>query len=79
MDSIVALLGALNGVSSLGLAVLLGLVLFFQAKNKKDVDAIAHNHLSGLPEITETLQRMERTLAALDSYLRARLNHIDRE
>ena len=68
-----------NWVTSFVEAVLLGIVLFLQNKNKKEVNAIAHNHLSGLPEILDTLQRIERQLVGFETYVKVRLNHIDRE
>ena len=62
-----------NWVTSFVVAVLLGVVLFLQNKNKKEVNAIANNHLSGMPDILETLQRIERTLVAMDAFMRAKL------
>lgn len=52
-----------------------------QARIAEQVELLGSNHLSDLPKmaeqlekVSETLQRMEVTMSALDSYLRARLN-----
>ena len=96
MEELTKFLELLNTLSPLAVIALLGLVIFMLVKAKgarlldipigqesisKQVDLISNNHLSDLPKmvetldrISDTLQRQEVTLSALDSYLRARLN-----
>lgn len=78
MDVVVELLKTLNDLSPLAIIGLLGTVIFLLVKGKtaadSKVETIATNHLHELPEIMETLREMNRTLIALDAYLRARLN-----
>lgn len=65
MDALTELLKVVNSFSPIGVAALLGLVLFYQVKNAKksedSFDVLASNHLHDLPMILETLQRMEVT------------------
>ena len=74
MEEIVSLLTTLNGLSPLAVIALLGVVIFQLVRNKQQVAIIQDNHLHSLPDMVDTLQRIEVTLSALDSYLRARLN-----
>lgn len=73
-DAITALLATANAIQPLGVIALLAVVIYKQVNATRQVSTITDNHLHDMPEILETLQRMERTMAALDSYLRARLN-----
>ena len=81
MESLIALLNTLNTLSPLAVIALLGLVIFMLVKAKgakEDMDAkvaeITDNHLHGLPEMAEILQRIEVKLGEEFSYIRARLN-----
>lgn len=77
MDMIIALLAALNTLSPLGLAGLLGLVLWNQSRNRKAVAEVSENHLSGMPDILDAVRRMEGLLLNINNnviYLRARIN-----
>lgn len=74
MEWIVSIVGAANALTPLGIIGLLVMILLLQARNKKDVAAISNNHLSGLPEIAETLRRIEVKMGEEFSYIRAKLN-----
>ena len=78
IESLIALLATLNTLSPLAIIGLLGTIIFMMVKGKTATDekvhTIASNHLHELPEMAETLRDMNRTLIALDAYLRARLN-----
>ena len=85
MDPILTLLNTLNTLSPLAVIALLGLVIYMliksKAKNLFDmgdrVDAISNNHLSGLPEMEDTLRRIEGLLQNMNDniiYIRARIN-----
>lgn len=60
MDVVLAFLGSLNSLSPLAVIALLGLVLFYQAKNKdtskQAISNLTDNHLH---EVVEILQRIE--------------------
>ena len=74
MDSVTALLDTLNTLSPLAVIALLGVVIFFLVKGRGEVQSIASNHLSGLPEILETLQRIEVKLGEDLAWIKAKLN-----
>lgn len=77
MELIVTFLTALNTVSPLGLAALLGIIIFYQVKNKRAVAEVSENHLSGMPDLLASTQRMESLLQEINNnviYLRARMN-----
>lgn len=82
MDAITSLLTLLNTLSPLAVIALLGLVIFMlvkaRAKNLLDVgdkvDLLSSNHLHELPEIAETLRRIEVKLGEEFSYIKAKLN-----
>lgn len=67
-----------NSVTPLGAIVLLAYIIYMQVKSKQDASqkltTIADNHLHGLPDMAATLQRIEVTLTAMDSFLRTRLD-----
>lgn len=74
---ITTVIAALNSVTPLALAAGLAYIIYLQIKNKKTVSSISDNHLSGLPEMSATLIRMETTLntiAADIAYVKGRLN-----
>ena len=78
IETLLSLLSALNALSPLGVIALLGVVLFFLAKERtaviSKVDNIADNHLHDLPEILATLQRMEVNMSSNFEYIKAKLN-----
>ena len=78
MEILIQLLTVLNSMSPLGVIALLGVIIFLQVKNTKRVTKIETNDLHSLPDMLETLQRIEVTLNKEFSYLRARLNGKDR-
>lgn len=84
MDALTAFLNTLNTLSPLAVIALLGLVIFMLVKAKEakvDVDrkvaTITDNHLHGLPDMAESLKRIEGTLQNMNDnivYIRARVN-----
>lgn len=81
MDSLIALLETLNSLTPLAVIALLGIVIFFQTQNQKknaaQMTKIETNDLHQLPDMLETLQRIEVVLNREFSYIRARLNGKD--
>lgn len=75
-DALIALLNVLNTLSPLAVIALLALVLFYQARNEKKLHVMKTNDLHHLPEVVETLQRievsMERNFAVILSKLNGR-------
>lgn len=64
----------INSVSPLGLAALLGYVVYLQVKNQRRVKELGMNHFG---EVIGALSRIEHTLQAIREdvvYLRARQN-----
>lgn len=74
MEPIISLLTTLNGLSPLAIIGLLGLIIYKQIQSHAQVNTLKTNDLHELPDVAETLRRIEVTLTALDSYLRAKLN-----
>lgn len=84
MDAISALLAQLNTLSPLGVIALLGLIIYMLVKAKDakvEVDSkiatITDNHLHGLPEMAESLKRIEAVLQNVNDnivHVRARIN-----
>ena len=54
-----AVIGALNTLSPLGLAGLMGFILYHMVAKKGSVKTLSENHLSGLPDILVTLQSID--------------------
>lgn len=74
----------LTNVQPLGVIALLGVVIYMLVKNQQGQKRIATNHLHGLPEMAETLKRIEEKLdrnfekLSTDvSYIRGRINGKD--
>lgn len=59
MEDLSPIIQALNSLSPLGLAGGLGYIIYLQVKTNKGQNKIATNHLHGLPEMHETLKRIE--------------------
>lgn len=87
METLIAILDALNKLTPLGVAALLGLVIFVMVyKNpfkpvEKKLDEVKDNHLHELPamveslrSISDTLQRIEVEMSKEFSYIKARIN-----
>lgn len=78
METLILFLQTLNTLSPIGIVALLAVVIFMLVRGRTAADAklenVATNHLHEMPELVETMRDMNRTLIALDSYLRARLN-----
>lgn len=74
MDFLTPLIAALNSITPLGEIALLTFIIWKQTKGSQQVATITDNHLHSMPEMLETLQRIEVSLTAIDVYLHARLN-----
>ena len=84
METLIPLLNTLNTLSPLGLAALLGLIIFMLVKAKSakahmdsQISTIAHNHLSGLPDMAESLKRIETLLQNMNdniTWIKAKVN-----
>jgi len=78
VSSIVSFLSFLNTLSPLAVIALLSVIIYMLVKSKSEVtqkvETIGSNHLHELPELTDTIRDMHRTLVALDAFLRAKLN-----
>jgi hypothetical protein len=87
MELLTSLLTAANSMTPLGLAALLGVVIFLQVKNQRAVMAnqkgvaeISGNHLSGLPDMANDLRDIKALLQNINDnviYVRARINGRD--
>ena len=73
MTEIFVLLSALNNLSPLAIIGLLSLVIFYQLKGHKQVDAIRSNDLHNLEDMAEALHRLEIMLAEQFTYIKAKL------
>jgi hypothetical protein len=88
MESITAVFSALDNVSPLALAALLGYVIYLLVRQRQQVSTLKDNHLSELPEmlalltalekgqgeIRECGQRIEAAVHSLAGYLHGRAN-----
>ena len=78
MEFLTTVVESLNSLSPLAVIGLLGIVIYMLVRNKKDSDAqnsmLTSNHLHEMPEMAESLRRIEQSLAENFSYIRARLN-----
>ncbi len=78
MEFVTTVVESLNSLSPLAVIGLLGIVIYMLVKNKREADeqniVLTGNHLHELPEIAESLRRIEQSLAENFSYIRARLN-----
>lgn len=79
MDSIIEFLKLLNSLSPLAVIGLLGTVIFMLVTGKtkagEKLKEVQDNHLHELPEIAETLRRIESKLDQDLSYIKAKLNN----
>jgi len=84
LDSLKMIVAALNALSPLGLAAMLSFIIYQLVAKKGQIRTISENHLSGLPEMAATLERIEQALKGQQStlsgiasdlsYLKGRLN-----
>lgn len=77
METLISFLQTLNSLSPLAVIALLGTIIFIQVKRQPSVDEVTEikdNHLHELPEIAETLRRIEIKMSEDFSYIKARLN-----
>jgi predicted mannosyl-3-phosphoglycerate phosphatase (HAD superfamily) len=77
MDAITTLLQTLNTLSPLAVIALLGVVIYvlvWKQPTNKDLATIKNNDLHELPEMAETLRRIEIKLSEEFSFIRTRLN-----
>jgi hypothetical protein len=84
MSLLISFLSALNTLTPLAVIGLLVLVLFYQSKNnttsRLSLFNLSNNHLSGLPDMAASLERMETILKTINDnivYIRARMNGRD--
>ena len=59
METVKVVVAAFNSLSPLGVIGLLAYIVYLLVAKKGPVKAISDNHLSGLPAMESTLQRME--------------------
>ncbi len=78
MDGLTDLLTTLNTLSPLAVIGLLAAIIFMQVRNRTEANAhVAHlqsNDLHELPEIAETLRRIEVSMTENFAYIKARIN-----
>lgn len=74
METLLAVLTTLNAMTPLGVIALLATIIYLQVKSHKQVDTLKTNDLHELPEVVESLRRIEILLASEFSYIRAKLN-----
>ena len=78
MESLMSLLTLLNSLSPLAVIGLLAVIIFMMVKGKTatdvSVESLKENHLHNLPEIADSLRRIETSLAENFSYIKAKLN-----
>jgi len=63
MTELNSLLELVNKLSPLGIAGLLAVIVFLLVKSRGQMDSLQSNHLHELPEMKDSLQRIEVTLA----------------
>jgi hypothetical protein len=81
MEAIIEFLTVLGSLSPLAVIALLGTVIFLLVKGKTSADekieTVASNHLHDLPEMCESLKRIEGLLEKINdkvTYVQARVN-----
>lgn len=79
MEELTSLLTLLNNLSPLAIIGLLAIIIYKlvwrdKPASEKSVNEIRDNHLHELPEIAETLRRIEQKMGEEFSYIKARLN-----
>ena len=80
MDWLISFLNTLNNLTPLAVIALLGVVIFILVKGKghaatkKQMTSLKENDLHYLPEMVETLRRIEMSLSDNFSWIRAKMN-----
>ena len=78
MEPLLEFLKTLNSLSPLAVIALLGTIIFMLVKGKtasaEKLKEVQENHLHELPEIAETLRRIEQRMGEDFSYIKAKLN-----
>lgn len=75
-ESLISLLTALNTLSPLAVIGLLSVIIYvivYKQPSKQELHTIKTNDLHHLPEMAETLRRMELSMSENFAYLRARI------
>ena len=75
METISTVVAALNSLSPLGIIALLSYIIYLQVRSHAQVETIKTNDLHDVPEVIESLRRIELMLATEFSYIRSRLNN----
>ena len=73
MEVLISFLMVLNTLSPLAVISLLGVCIFYLVRHQKVLTTVKTNDLHEMPEIADTLRRIETLMVSLDAYLRARL------
>ena len=78
MDTLISLVQTLNSMSPLAVIALLAFIIYTLTtkSSKKDVQVISDNHLSGLPDMADTLRSMDNKLTTIvqdTSFIKGRL------
>jgi len=83
-EAIFTFLDKLNSLSPLAVIALLGTIIFMLVKGRtsadKKVEEVATNHLHSLPDMVESLNRIEGLLKTINDniiYVKARVNGRD--
>jgi hypothetical protein len=78
MDALIAFLTTLNSLSPLAVIALLGTIIFMLVKCKtasaKALHTVQTNHLHELPDMAETLRRIETRMAEDFTYIKAKID-----
>lgn len=84
MEDLFSIVESLNALSPLGLAAGLAYIIYMQIKAQRGQNKIASNHLHPLPEMNETLKRIEENqrdqnmmlndIRTSQEYIKARIN-----
>lgn len=80
MDWLISFLNTLNNLTPLAVIALLGVIIFLLVRGKESaatreqVTTLKENDLHHLPEMIETLRRIEFSLTDNFSWIRAKLN-----
>lgn len=77
METLKTVIEVLNSLSPLGLAGLLGFIIWKLVQSGRSLDAVKENHLHPLPEMVATLERIEKLMQTMNDniiYIKARVN-----
>ena len=78
MNPIITFLTTLDSLSPLAVIALLGTIIFMLVKGKtasaKALQTVQTNHLHELPEMADTLRRIETRMAEYFTYIKAKID-----